>query len=244
MRADSRIIRSGLVRGAIVAMLGLCAGCFDSTPEYGREQVKRLGLPHRQVWAVAPVVNLSGENTVDPILQADMLFEQLQQVQGLTAVPVNVTAQAYLDLRIQQVASAEQAAVVCDRLGVDGLIVASVTRFDPYNPPKMGSTLTLFMRPAQRRAADVDPRELARRATPPEGTQAAPAGEQMIQVVGMFDAANGSVRDRVKYYAAGRHDPLGPLGEKEYFVNMDRYCGFVYSELVEQLLASPKLKGL
>jgi hypothetical protein len=25
---------------------------------------------------------------------------------------------------------------------------------------------------------------------------------------------------------------------------MDRYCGFVYSELIDQLIASPKLKGL
>jgi hypothetical protein len=59
----------------------------------------------------------------------------------------------------------------------------------------------------------------------------------------MFDAANGSVRDRLRRYAAGRHDPAGPLGEKEYYVSMDRYCGFVYSELIDQLVASPKLTG-
>ena len=59
-----------------------------------------------------------------------------------------------------------------------------------------------------------------------------------------FDAANGTVRDRLAAYAAGRNDPVGPLGHKEYYVKMDRYCGFAYSELIEQLIASPKLKGL
>ena len=58
------------------------------------------------------------------------------------------------------------------------------------------------------------------------------------QVVGLFDAANGSVRDSLTSYAAGRNDPSGPLGVKEYLVNMDRYCGFVYYELIEGLLAS------
>ena len=38
--------------------------------------------------------------------------------------------------------------------------------------------------------------------------------------------------------------PQGPLGEKEYLVHMDRYSSFVYSELIEQLIVSPKLKGL
>jgi hypothetical protein len=45
-------------------------------------------------------------------------------------------------------------------------------------------------------------------------------------------------------YAAGRNDPLGPMGEKEYYMNMDRYCGFAYAELIEQIIASPKLHGL
>jgi len=93
------------------------------------------------------------------------------------------------------------------------------------------------------RAPNVDPRELSRSATPRE-MDPMPAGSDVIQAVGMFDAANGTVRDRLHLYAAGRHDPMGPLGEKEYYLSMDRYCGFAYSELLEQLIASPKLKGL
>ena len=62
--------------------------------------------------------------------------------------------------------------------------------------------------------------------------------------VNLDNAANGTVRDGLDVYAAGRNDPVGPMGEKEYYMSMDRYCGFAYSELIEQLILSPKLKGL
>jgi len=222
-------------------------GCSSCSPpiEYGREQGKVLQTKRRQVWAIAPVINLSGERGVDPILQADLLFQQMQQVRGLTVIPVNRVAEVYAALRIDRIATPEQAALVSDLLQCDGLVIASVTIFDPYNPPKFGGAMQLFLKPGTyQRPVDIDPRELVRRATPREGPPQPAGNADIVQSVGMFDAANGSVRDRVTLYAAGRHDPLGPLGEKEYLVHMDRYCGFAYSELIDQLLASPKLKGL
>ena len=222
-----------------------CTSCSPQ-PDWGRETGKVLQTKRRQVWAVAPVLNLSGERGVDAILQADLVYQQLQQVKGLTVYPVNRVAEVYAGLRIDRVATPEQAALVCDLLQCDGLVIASVTIFDPYNPPKLGAALQVFLKPGTyHRATDIDPRELARRSTGAPVTPDATAGHSdVVQAVGMFDAANGSVRDRLKAYAAGRHDPVGPLGEKEYLVSMDRYCGFAYSELIEQLIASPKLKGL
>jgi len=231
----------------ILILLGVAlidAGCTTPDPLWGHEQTKALSTRRRQVWAVAPVINLSGEKGVDPFLQADLLFQQLQQIKGVTAVPVNRVAEVYATLKIDRVSSPEQAAIVCDLLHCDGLIVPTVTIFDTYNPPKLGAALQLFAKPASyMRAPNVDPRELSRSATPRE-MDPMPAGSDVIQAVGMFDAANGTVRDRLHLYAAGRHDPMGPLGEKEYYLSMDRYCGFAYSELLEQLIASPKLKGL
>jgi hypothetical protein len=52
----------------------------------------------------------------------------------------------------------------------------------------------------------------------------------------MFDAANGSVRAKLLAYAAGRNDPKGAMGPREYLESMDRYCGFVYDMLAEELL--------
>jgi len=229
----------------LVTAVFAAGGCIEHDPLYGREQVKTLPTQRRQVWAVAPVINLSGEHGVDPLLQADLVFQQLQQVRGVTAVPVNRVAEVYVALHIDRIATPEQASLICDLLGCDGLIVPTVTIYDPYNPPKFGGSVQLFIKPSTfARAGNIDPRELARRATP-QPVDPIPTGNgDVVQVVGMFDAANGTVRDRLALYAAGRNDPVGPLGHKEYFVRMERYCGFAYSELIEQLIASPKLKGL
>ncbi|HEV7447548.1 MAG TPA: hypothetical protein VGO18_33590 [Steroidobacteraceae bacterium] len=227
--------------GLIGALL-LCTGCSQGQAEYGTERPSFLPGRKRQVWAVAPVVNLSGQKAVDPILQADLVYQQLQQVSGLTVVPVNRTAEVLVSLRLDRVQSEQQAALVCDLLGCDGLIAPTITAYDPYNPPKLGASLQLFNKPPDfARQASLSPRDMARQATP-NTNQSTPSGAAIIQVVGMYDAENGSVRSALFRYAQGRHDPGAPMGAREYLVSMDRYCGFVYHVLIAELLDSPKLR--
>jgi hypothetical protein len=229
---------------ALLAAIVSIAGCQEQTPPYGVERQASYPGARRQVWAVAPAVNLSGERAVDPILQADLFYQQLQQVQGLTAIPVNRTAEVLASLRLKQVQSERQAAIVCDLLGCDGLVVPTITAYDPYNPPKLGASLQLFVKPSSfARQASLNPRDLARQASPPPD-QSLPAESGIVQVVGMFDAQNGTVRSALFRYAEGRHDPVGPMGAKEYLVSMDRYCGFVYHVLIADLIDSPKLRRI
>jgi hypothetical protein len=221
---------------ALVAMIAPLAGCSGQKP-YGVETESYLPAKKRQVWAVAPVINLSGQKDVDPLLQADLVFAQLQQVHGLTVIPVNRVVEVYAGLRIEKVQTPEQAALVCDLLGCDALAVATVTEFDPYNPPKLGASVQVFRKPrGYARPYNVDPRDLARQAAMHSDSLPAPGAGQFVQAVGMFDAANGSVRQKLEEYAAGRNDPNGPMGMKEYYISMDRYCGFVYSTLVSDVL--------
>lgn len=234
-----RSITYSLIAAVLLSLLG----CTSNKPaDYGVERPLFLPGNTRQIWAVAPVLNLSGEKQVDPILQADLVYQQLQQVAGITALPVNRVAEVYAALRIDQVHSEEQAALVCDLLGCDALLVATVTIYDPYAPPKLGASLTLFRKGGYRRPANVDPRELVRRAAPlPSESPSAPQPGS-VQVVGMFDAANGSIRADLMRYAQGRNDPVGPYKERAYLVEMDRFCGFVYHSLIEELLARPALQ--
>ncbi len=227
---------------AAVVLATVVAGC-SSTPQYGQERQVALPGTKRQVWAIAPAVNLSGQR-IDPLLQADLAYQQLQQVDGITAIPVNRVAEVYAGLQIDRVQSQEQAQLVCELLGADGWMIPTVTAYDPYDPPKVGASLQLFGRPASRRVKkNVDPRELARRASPgeDEALPAAASPQQFLQVVGMFDAANGTVRDALDRYAAGRSDPIGAYGRNEYLVDMDRYGAFVYHELIAELLRHPRL---
>src|SRR2546427_786699 len=94
-------------------------GCSRPEPQYGRERKLWLAGARKQVWAVAPAINLSGQQNVDPLLQADLLYQQLQDVKGLKVVPVNRVAEVYSTLRVEKVQSEEQAAIVCDLLGAD-----------------------------------------------------------------------------------------------------------------------------
>jgi hypothetical protein len=220
----------------LVLCLGTLHGCDSHEPRYGSEiQLMWPGL-NRQIWAVAPAVDLSGQKQVDPLLQGDLVYQHLQEVSGITVVPVNRVIEVYSSLRIDRVQSVEQARLVCELLGCDALVVPTVTAYDAYNPPKFGAALQVFTRrgPVATTPA-VDVRELVRSATPGPN-EPAPMSGDFHQVVGMFDAANGTTRKAVYAYAEGRHDPSGPLGAKEYFVNMDRYCGFVYHTLIEQLI--------
>ena len=217
-------------------LLSTTGGCAPAEKPYGRE--RQLSMPGNEtkVWAVAPVINLSGQPGVDPLLQADILYQHLQSIQGLTVVPVDRVAAIFAAVGIEQVQTPEQAKAVIDALGCDALIVASVTQYDPYNPPKFGGALQLFEKGlGGNLPPPPDPRELLRSGSPPP-EQAMPTNPQFLQVVGMFDAQSGTVRDALMSYAAGRHEPSGPMGVKEYFVNMDRYCGFAYQSLIESLL--------
>ena len=223
----------------LVVLAAFLAGCQHEKP-YGTEAQLSLPGSRPQVWAIAPAVNLSGQK-VDPLIQADLVYQQLQQVHGLTVVPVNRVVEVYVSLRIENVQSQEQADLVCQYLGCDALLVPTVTAYDPYNPPKFGVALQLFIKGGAVQTGEIDPRELARRASPPPN-EVLPTNGSFVQVVGMFDAANGTVRQQLMDYAQGRNDPAGPYGANEYLVSMDRYCGFAYWTMINGLLDSPRLR--
>jgi hypothetical protein len=221
-------------RAVVVLALLAMTGCFNDAYDkpvkpYGVEQELSVHTLQSQVWAIAPAINLSGERDVDPLLQADLLYAQLQQVHGMTVIPVNRVLEVYSGLKIEKVETVQQAHLVCDLLGANALVVPTVTAYDPYDPPKMGASLELFIKPRDYvRPANFDPQD--------RGPAGADDSRYVKQAVGMFDAINGSVLRDVSRYAAGRNDPNGAMTEREYLLSMDRYCGFVYHELIAQLL--------
>jgi len=229
----------------LVCTMLLSSGCsMFQKEQYGTEQMLFLPGKVKAIWAVAPAINLSGQEQVDPLLQADLVYSQLQQVHGVTIIPVNRVVEVFVSLKIDKIQTPEQAALVCDLLGADAIVVPTITMFDPYNPPKFGASLQLMAKPGSFvRNANVDPRELARAARPdPNQAPVAIDNADFIQSVGMFDASNGTTRDLVYEYARGRNNPSGPMGAEEYFQSMDRYCSFVYFTLIDDLLHSPKLR--
>ncbi len=231
--AIRRVLGATLVFGA-----ALVGGCHGPQPKPYTQETHRLFLPgsHAQVWAIAPTLNISGEKQVDPLLQSDLVFQELQGVAGLTVVPVNRVAEVYASLKIDKIESEKEAFEVCDLLGCDALVVPAVTAYDPYDPPKLGASLQVFIKPgAYEQTPRLDVHDLQRSPTP-EGYEPMAAPHQLVQAVGIFDAAQGSVRIEALDYSKGRSDPNAPMGERIVFMSMDRYCGFVYHELIADVI--------
>lgn len=226
-----------LMLAALSGLALTAAACDSGNVPYGRESQITISAPKPQVWAVAPAINLSGQPSVDPLLQGDIVFQGLAQVKGVTALPINRTVEVFAALGIDRVESPEQAAIVCALLGADGLLVPTVTAFDPYQPPKMGASLSLFIKPgAFALQNNVDPRQLIRQAAPAAGGATPGFRGDVVQASGMYDASNGYTREAVLKYAYGRTDPLGPFGERAILVDSDKYAGFVYRQLTVKLL--------
>ena len=223
-------------RLTLAALALLAAGCAERAVPYGHESISYAPRYGPRSIAVAPCVNLSGQSQPDPLLQADLVFQELQQVRGLTAVPVNRVVQVMSGLGLRSIDSTEQAWAICDALGVDSLLLPTITAFDPYDPPKFGGSVQIFVRKSTNRGGEIDPRQLSRRATGGE-VQPGDRNADFIQAAEMFDAAAGSTRDRVDNYASGRIDPAGALGAKEFYLNMDRYAAFAWHALIEDALA-------
>src|SRR5580698_9957974 len=135
-----RRMRSIRVCVAAALLVGV-SSCVMPPPPYGQENPLRLHTHAHPLWAIAPALNLSGQPQVDPLLQADLLYEQLQAVDNITVIPVNRVVAVFAALRIEKVETEQQAVIVCQQLGCDGLIVPTVTAYDPYNPPKFGVAL-------------------------------------------------------------------------------------------------------
>src|SRR5580698_4924313 len=129
------------IRVCAVAALAACAVSCSMPQPYGTETPLVLHGRTHPLWAIAPALNLSGQPQVDPLLQADLLYEQLQTVGNVTVIPVNRVVAVFAALRIEKVETEQQAVIVCQQLGCDGLIVPTVTAYDPYNPPKFGVAL-------------------------------------------------------------------------------------------------------
>lgn len=191
------------------------------------------------LWAVVPLRNESGTSLADPLVISDALVGAVSEVRGLRCLPINRTIEAMRALELGAVQDPADAAALAKVLGVDGLIIGTITAYDPYDPPTLGVSLGLYVLPGSMSLASaVDPRELTyqpaewapRSGVPPGAGPAASVSEHL-------DAHNHEVLAAVRQYAQGRHDPARPLGWRRYVMSMDLYTQFAAHHLVAGLVA-------
>ncbi len=231
-----------LALGAVVAS-AFFASCA-SKPELVAPEV--LVSPYGPsastvIWAVAPLANESGTSVVDPLMVTDALVARASEVRGVTTVPLNRTLTAMRALKMAGVRSPADARRLADALGVDGIIVGSITAYDPYDPPKIGLMIGLYShsRTSQMRNP-IDPKAL----------QAAGSDRMIVQngdepssmVSEHLDAQNHEVLMNLRRYAEGRHNPRSALGWRAYTASMELYAEFAAHWSVTRLLQEEQLR--
>jgi hypothetical protein len=218
-----------------VALLG-APGCalFPRTPALAPPAALVSPYSDRQVWAVAPFNNESGVSIVAGDRIADAFTLEVEQIDGIDTVAVNRVIAAMRSLNITAVTTPAQAHALLRTLGVDALLVGTVTAYDPYDPPKFGGAIALFAADAQH-ARSLDPvaetRSRTESVAPGAMTSNAPA-----QASGMFDASNHMTLVDLNNYAAGRSAPASPYGQRIFLVRMDLYTQFAANRLLVDLL--------
>ena len=96
-------------------------------------------------------------------------------------------------------------------IAVENVSIPTITLYDPYDPPKFAGALQVFRKGKQELVPNVDVHELSRAATPPaRRVTSAPQLAGFKQSTGMFDAANGTVLERLNNYAAAGMIPTVP----------------------------------
>lgn len=195
----------------------------------------------RQAWAVAPLTNESGSLYADGLVMADELSRVLEQVQGIDVIPVNRVLAAMDGLKMASVESREDAIRLREALGVDALVVGTMTQYDPYDPPKFGVALDLYTWPRDGSGRTLDIRGLSWAPTADKAgirrdTLYRP--EQPVTTVsGYFDASGAGTKELIDEYAYGRGTTPNALHERRlYTINMNLFQQFVSHEMGSQMI--------
>jgi hypothetical protein len=125
---------------AMATIVGV-PGCALVVPQVSTMPVLHNPFPQLARVAVVPFFNQSNESTVDGSEFAAAYFAELQGVPGFEVVPVGVVEEALIRERINLSnpgTAADELRRLGSALGVDAVVVGTVTDFSPYYPQRCG----------------------------------------------------------------------------------------------------------
>lgn len=236
---------AGLGRAVLVAMasalLAPATGC-QSAPRDVLAPPRQIVAPYdtsrgEVLWAVAMIRNESGTSAVDRAALGDKLAAAAEEVQGVRCLPLNRSIAAMRSLGMTEVRTPGDARKLASALGVDGILVGTVTAWDPY-VPKIGMAVALYAGPnwTWRGRESLDPRALAESPTisTPAGPRYADAPTALASE--HLDAKNNQVLLDVKAFADGRQKHDSALGWRRYVASMDLFAEFAAYKLIDDLM--------
>ncbi len=229
----------------VLAMIGvacLLGACSDGSVRLSNPQV--LTAPYDReggelIWGVAPLRNESGTSTLDALSVTDSLVHAIEQVRGIRTVPVNRAIETMRSLEMHGVSTPADAKRLAQAMGVDALVVGSITAWDPYDPPVIGLTLALHADPGVLvgTRGELDSQRLTRLSTEYDPAARSRYLSAPVTVASdVLDARDHGVLLELREYADGRSDTESALGWKVYTASMELYTQFAAYHAVRTLL--------
>jgi hypothetical protein len=131
------------------AAVVLCAGSTGCLALPDRVLEPQFHNPFPQIYRVAvlPFFNQSADPTVDGEAVAMAYYNELQNIPGFEVMPVGVAKQmlaASMTASGREPRSGIEFQRLARQMGVDAVLVGSVTEFSPYYPPRMGLSVDWF----------------------------------------------------------------------------------------------------
>lgn len=195
------------------------------------------------LFAVAPLRNESGTTVFRPDEVTDALVRAVSSVPGIRCLPLNRTIAEMRGLGLREITGPDDLKALAEAMGVDGLIVGTVTAYDPYNPPKLGLALALHAGTPAFYAGGPDLEGIRGAVTDPQVPETSRYTETPVASVSdVYDGRNHGVQMEVKRYAGGRMDPDAPRGWQTYLASMPLYTEFVAHAAVGRLLDQERLR--
>lgn len=188
------------------------------------------------VVAVAPVLNFSGQFSIDPIAAADLLASELTFVDGVTVMPVNRVMAVLASQNRTQIESPQHAVEVAEAAGADAILVAGITEYDAYTPT-VGLIAQLYGAKIRPLHDSIDASDLARQARPSvRGVAITDPTVPTSQVQLVLNGSHARVRELVEKYAEPRTSDEIHLGWRQYLKVQTLYLRFCWHEAIEDLM--------
>ncbi len=129
-------------RTTILLVLGLFSGC-TLIPETRQQERIHNPFPQLQRIAVLPFFNQSSEPTVDTDLVAEKYYAALQAVPGFEVLPVGVAKAQWMQYSMAygEPTTGAEFQQLAKQMGVEAIVVGSVTDYAAYYPPRMAMTV-------------------------------------------------------------------------------------------------------
>ncbi|MBI1304284.1 MAG: hypothetical protein GC172_10945 [Phycisphaera sp.] len=218
-----------VVAAHVLALVG-CSGAKRAEPT-----ILMAPYPTERVWAVVPFANESGVSKIDGASIADKFVSEIEGVDGLRCLPLNRTLAVMQQLGMTEVSDLRQVYTLMRALQADGLVLGTVTDWDPYKPLRFGAAIEVVSL-----LEDVDGRALdLKELTMPVADSGGGLDSSRVavsQASRLFDGRNNATLRELERYATGRSDPDSALGTRVYELRLDLFTGFAAYVLVRDLL--------